>query len=160
MGVDQNFLIGPFAKCRDAGMPNTGIVRFCSNDGSHKVEQGKSFCSTCGKGITEQPQTFPGLTASVNAWDIADECKERITHVSGMCEFGEKLTDYWISNLTNDGIWSLALEMYTDALQEISPEVITEGKAKFTEFFAPELEILRKHYASVEICWGVLGWCS
>jgi hypothetical protein len=165
MGIDQNFYVGPFVKSRETGTIRTETVRFCSGDSSHargaEIKNKDAFCSSCGSQIIEQLQTFPGeLRSTVSAWDVATEFDELLTHISGMCDFGDKLTDYWISNRNNDGMWSLDLEMYTTTLQEISPEIIVEGKQKFADHFAPELEILRKHYASVEICWGVLGWCS
>lgn len=159
MGIDQNFYIGPFAKCRDAGIPKTKKIRFCPGDSSHRALG--EFCSSCGSKIADQLQTFPGESAqSVSSWDVAEECDERITPISGMCEFGEKLHSYWTSNRNNDGIESTSLEMYDTTIREIAPDAIEEGKAKFAEVLAPEIEILKKHYASVEICWGILGWCS
>ena len=157
MGVEQNFRIGPYLKCIDQGMPQTSTVRFCPTDASHKSGD-QPFCSFCGSAITEQFQTFPGkLARSVSSGDISNEVDSRLVPLS---ELGERLEDYWVSNLLNDGVWDLNLEMYQNVSEEINPEIIPEGIARFTEFFAPELGILKKHYASVEVCWGVLGWCS
>lgn len=164
MGVDQNIHIGPYLKCLDAGIPKTKKIRLCSANPSDRIGapgERNNFCPTCGSEIVEQLQTFPGeVVRSVSPWDIAGAFDERITPVQGMCEFGKELESYWTSNKIDDGVWSVSIDMYDQVIQELKPETLTEGRAKFAEVFASEIEILKSHYASVEICWGILSWCS
>ena len=161
MGVDQSHHIGPYVVCKDKGKPKTREVRVCSSEMAHNVTSQAKFCAECGSGIVKKTEIFPNeLERRVSYWELSTQMDDRLMPVSAMMDFGEKLTDYYISNVHGGGFWETSLDTYVDSICEISPSYIEEGIEKFKQFFAKELELLEKAYSSVEVKWGVVSWCS
>lgn len=157
MGVNQSFHYGPYVECKAQGIPVTQIVHFCSTDEKHNIRYSDTFCSKCGSAINSKTITLDKLRADIDWEEIDKELDGRLMRVSSD-NYG--MISYWVSNITNDGIGrKTSLGKYQEDICEIIPGQIEREIFLFTEFFKKEIEVLRKQYRRVRVCWGILSYC-
>jgi len=153
MGVDQTFHYGPYVECKAQGKPDTRIINFCSTDEKHIIRYSDSFCSKCGAAINSRTVFLDDLKADI-AWEALDkELDDRLMHVLSE---DKGLRAYYASNITNDGIGrKTSLGKYEEEICEIVSGQPLREIFLFTEFFKKEIEVLRKYYKQVRVCWGI-----
>jgi len=157
MGVDQSFHYGPYVECKARGVLNTNIVNFCSSDKKHHIKYSDTFCSKCGSVINSRTITLDELRADIKWKELDKELDNRLMTVSSN-NFG--MISYWVSNITNDGIGrKTSLGKYEEDICEITPGQPEREILLFADFFKKEIEVLRKHYKQVRVCWGILSCC-
>lgn len=93
----------------------------------------------------------------VSAGDLYEEMHEALFAVFG----GKDRREVWAPNIPRSGkprdfFVESGGECPTDL--PLTPEIMAAEVAWMTAAYAPEIEILRKHYRSVEVQWRVMGW--
>jgi hypothetical protein len=156
MGVDHTVYCGPYFECKWQGVPQTRRVFFCSKDTTHSVSSSQNFCSTCAGKIDFSDEPTGKLTSEVD-WDtLHQELDERLYEVN----FDAPKTDFWLGNFRVDGVEAHQFDKYEEGFAEITPDR-PQREIRLTEdFYAKELEILKKHYHQVRVAWGIIGYCS
>ena len=160
MGVDHHIFIGPYAECI---YPTVGVMKTvleCKGNTLHKPLEGNKFCFQCGAEVVVKSVETDKTCAAFDAWEISEEVKERLHHASSMSsrEIGAPNTDYWMSNLgDSDGI---SLDRYEQTVEPINTVRIYNETARFHQEFEKELAVLREHYISVTVKWGLVAYCS
>jgi len=160
MGVDQSFYFGPYVECIYEPVPVTDTVYHCAQDMKHSVSSGDKYCRACGAGVKPKHIKTAKVTSDIDWHSVGKEISDKLYPVSSMCgDFGAPSTAYWLSNV-HDGITrSTRLGKYEEDAQQITPELIQAEIGILEKTFAKEIEVLRKHYKSVRVVWGILSYC-
>lgn len=165
MGIDQTFYFGPYVECVYEPVPVVDTVYQCSQDAKHSVGQGlcsnDKFCRSCGAGVKAKHVKTDRVSNNIDWKTLREEIDERLYEASSMGgQFGAPNTDYWLSNIRNDGLTRTnRLGKHEEDAQEIGSELISTEIATMEKIFAKEIEALRKHYKSVRVAWGILSYC-
>jgi len=160
MGVDQSFYFGPYVECVYVPVPVTDTAYHCAQDVKHPVSSGDKFCRSCGAGVKAKHVKTDKVTSNVDWETLREEIDEKLYEANSMGgQFGAPNTDYWLSNVRDGITRSMRLGKYEEDAQEITAEIIQSEIATVEKFFAKEIEVLRKHYKSVRVAWGILSYC-
>jgi hypothetical protein len=93
--------------------------------------------------------TFEGEEAPCK-FDISEELKEHLSQVGEVNGFV-----YWIGNIE---ILKRDTELQWDSIFNIESSDVETEKGIFESFHKENIEILEKHYAKVELKWGVVSY--
>lgn len=160
MGVDQSFYFGPYVECVYEPVPVIDTVYRCAQDVKHSVSSGDKYCRTCGAGVKANHIKTDKVTSNLDWESIDKEIHDRLYQARSMCgNFGAPNTAYWLSNVRDGIIRSTKVGKHEEGNQQITPELIQSEIAILEKFFTKEIEVLRKHYKSVRVVWGILSYC-
>lgn len=161
MGVDHNIRLGTYVECKYQPVESVDTQYHCSKDPSHRPSSGAKFCATCGTAISEKLVKTGRFVSPIDTWEISKELKDRLYSAHSMGgHFGEASTEYWIPNISWGGSLEESLSKYEEAAVAVDPTVMASDIALFSKFFEAEIAVLRKHYQSVTVRWGLLAYCS
>ena len=156
MGVDHNIFLGPYAECV---YPTVGVMRTvleCKGNTLHKPLEGNKFCFQCGAEVVVKAVDTGETCPDVDKWEIIEEVDQRL-HCANE-NIGEPNTHYWMSNMVSCS--GIGLDRYEERVEAITAVNIYNDVAQFHQEFEKELAVLRKHYLSVTVKWGLVAYCS
>lgn len=92
-----------------------------------------------------------------SSWEVSEEIQERLSCVNVETQ-NEDEADFWVANIKYDSAMAGEIDDVLDAGHGFAViEGIAEEVGNFTNFFEPEIAVLRRHYKSVKISYGVTG---
>jgi len=174
MSVDHNVYLGPYIACVYQPVERMNQVYFCSQtEGlqlpdprgrgtAHRVTSSDKFCSQCGSSISTKMVATGKFNSNVDQGALRQAINERLYEASSMGggEFGAPNTEYWLSNVRDTITRQTKLDSYEETALSITPELIQAEIQCLEKFFSKEIEILKQHYKSVQVVWGLLAYCN
>lgn len=154
MSTSFSGYLGAYVVAKFAVAERPERIKACANKscGGYAKERGSEFCPHCGSKITSVEIK---VKTHVNHFDI--DLNEVLCVVH---EDKAKNLHLWISNKTDNARrfdWTNEDAISINDLSSVNPrQEITE----FEDAYASQLNMLRRHYDKIEICWGLVSYTS
>lgn len=160
MRGESHVYIGPVFVCTPTMVTHHGIRSVCMNEECPRYknmpgDQDISFCGYCGHPYTNQPYTYG--VAQQSQEGVLSECRKLgLIYRSLEIPFGSQNNEHiFIINRYAHTQWRFHLNngyftFYEPYTKSVEREIIA--------YFRDELDLLSRHYQSVQTRWGALEW--
>jgi len=156
--VDYNVRVGPFVVCKTGKAEKTKTLFGCVKCKKSK-ERHLGFCDKCGTKLGEFVVTY--IDDKVDDFEVMEHIKDRL-FTANVFEYSKiEGVHVYLSNIKYGEKREADVGPPDfNGMQEIDPRDVPEEIVRFETRFEKDLKYMRSLYASVEVKWGILAWCS